>query len=294
MSRLSPRTLRIIAVTVSVLLTLLIVSYLSNLQSETKETSSMQQSTVAVASMDVPKNTLIKADMVKLVNLPQEGIQKDACHDVQEVIGTTAKEPIYAGEQFNKRRLFEDEKMAGFIGLIPKDKRAISIAITDVTGVTGFAKPGNYVDVILVSDKGNKSVINGKILLQNMMLLAVNKNENTEKKDNAEEKMATATLAASPEEAVRLAVAQQEGTLYLTLRPLHPENKLVLTSEISIFKPTIDIGRAEPTRPMVSLDRPKIDRGYFGPDKSRTEKMEPVGDRISVIRGNTVQSVTAR
>lgn len=297
MSKLSPKVLKIIAVVISVVLAWLVYSYLSDLQNQNQEVTASNKYSVVVATMDIPKNALIKAEMVKVVSVPEEAVQKDACKVVDDVVGLTAKEAIYSGEQVSKRRLLEDEKLAGFIGLIPTDKRAVSIAITDITGVAGFAKPGNYVDVLLVSEKNGNKTISGKILLQNMLLLAVNKDQNTEDKDPSKEGMATATLAASPEESVRLAVAQKQGQLYLALRPLHPSNHLTIASEISIYQGGENNNSSGNMSSVVPHRTPVT--GNYSFTAPRVEQPAPrrelvVGEKINVIRGNTVQSVTTR
>ena len=148
-----------------------------------------------------------------------------------------------------------DITMAGFTGDIPPECRAISIAITDVTGVAGFAKPGDYVDVMLIA-KGEEKMT-GRIVLQDVLLLAINKtteqkqkatgdgssgdtkktgdsadskNQSDKKsadaaKDEAISDLATATLAVLPEDALKLITEAQEGTLYLALRPYKPRDK---------------------------------------------------------------------
>lgn len=295
MSKLSPKTLKLIAVIISVVLAGLVYSYLSSLQSEKREVSSEEvQNSVVVAAVDIPKNALVTKEMVKLVSIPEGAVQKEACRNLDDVVGTTAKEAIYAGEQINKRRLFEDEKMAGFIGLIPEDKRAVSVPITDVTGVAGFAKPGNYVDVMLVTDKGSDKTLRGKLLLQNMLLLAVNKKETDENKEAIKEQMATATLAATPDEAVRLAVAQKQGEIYLTLRPLHPKNRLAVANEIVIYQGNGNNAAksaAAPARPAVKPQPPSYSMNQ--PKVSERPRLS-VGEKINVIRGNKVESVTTR
>lgn len=279
----------LIAIAVSCLIAGLLYSYLSGLQTEVNET----QGFVVVAAVDIQKNTVITTEMLKIVPLPAEAIQKDTYTDINEAVGIIAKDAIYAGEQLNKRRLLEDAKMAGFIGTIPSDKRAVAVGITDITGVAGFANPGNFVDVMLVTAKDKKNMITGKILLQDIMLLAVNKNENSETKGNNKEQMATATLAASPEEAVKLAVAQQQGTLYLALRPVHPDKRISLNNEINVYQASDnDRSSSEQVAYKPAPTPPPLAAKDYTPPPSTNA--EPSGETISVIRGNSVQSVTTR
>ena len=46
---------------------------------------------------------------------------------------------------------------------------------SDVTGVAGFAQPGDYVDVMLVSGNVEPHKVVSELILQNVLLLAINK-----------------------------------------------------------------------------------------------------------------------
>ena len=79
------------------------------------------------------------------------------------------------GDVLTDQKVLLDDKQAGFVGMIPPDCRAVSVAINDITGIAGFAKAGDYVDVMVVSDSREKNKVTGEILLQNVLLLAINK-----------------------------------------------------------------------------------------------------------------------
>lgn len=292
MSKLSPKALKFIAIIVSVVLAGLVYSYLSGLQTETKETSGGVQGSVVVATMDISKNAIVKADMVKMISVDAETIQKDVCRDINDVVGKITNDAIYSGDQINKRRLLDDQKMVGFIGAIPEDKRAVAVSINDVTGVAGFLKPGNRVDIMLVTNADK--TIKGKLLLQDMLLLAINKSHDVDKKEGGEQ-MALATFAVSPEEAIRLAVAQKQGELYLSLRPLHPKNRLSIAGEISIYQGGTGNEKARPANAGMPPRRsePAPNYGLNAPKKQERTRLT-VGEHVDVIRGNKVESVTTR
>ena len=182
-------------------------------------------------------------------------VSDDAVREVSDIINKPAKVEILKDDIISTRKVLMDITMAGFTGDIPPECRAISIAITDVTGVAGFAKPGDYVDVMLIA-KGDEKMT-GRIVLQDVLLLAINKtteqkqkatgdgssgdtkktgdsadskNQSDKKsadaaKDEAISDLATATLAVLPEDALKLITEAQEGTLYLALRPYKPRDK---------------------------------------------------------------------
>jgi pilus assembly protein CpaB len=100
---------------------------------------------------------------------------------------------------------------------LPEGKRATSIRINDVNGVAGFVLPGDRVDVLLTREIGddNKDLVTD-IILQSIVVLGIDQltDEQREKPQVAR----TATVEVTPEEAQKLALAMQVGTLSLALR----------------------------------------------------------------------------
>ena len=217
---------------------------------------------VVVANGDIPQRAIIRESMLKVVDVPESMVPAGAADDMKKFINLPASVFIQKGDVVTSQKVYTDPKMAGFPGIIPADCRAFSIGISDVTGVAGFARPGDYVDVMLIKNKSSNGRLSGEIILQNVMLLGINKSANPpkvaapadeqdksggeKKKDKkeeqnngnvqaSEESMATATLALTPEESLQLAVAMQEGHIYLTLRPLHPRDMFVLKTDYSII-----------------------------------------------------------
>jgi len=142
--------------------------------------------------------------------------------------------------------------------MIPKGMRAVSFTINDITGVSGFAKPGDKVDILLVGNKEYPDAMTSKLLLKDVLLLAVNKSsveaqnasaesaENTassplssDTKAPAKKSSATpvsqpavATVAVTPYDAAKLTASAQMGILQLMLRPIGPDSD---TSSVAYY-----------------------------------------------------------
>jgi pilus assembly protein CpaB len=248
LEKFSLRQLILLAVAASVLITGIVYFVLLNMSHEDNAQEKTVMVRVVVAKEDIPQRTIISESMLKMVSFPSGIMPPGAVTDMGSIVGKPARVPIMQDDVLTDRKVLTDVRMAGFTGAIPPDCRAVSIGITDITGVSGFARAGDYVDVMLISDKKDKQGISGEIILQNVLLLALNKtadsvdkpvseqiNDKDKKgnKDNngpqpAKEPMSSATLAVRPEEALRLAVAQKEGQLYLVLRPFKPTDMFVL------------------------------------------------------------------
>ena len=270
---------------------------------------------VVVAKENIAQRAVVQESMLKVVSMPADVVPDGAVTDIAAAVGHPASVPIFQGDVLTDKKLFLDEKMAGFVGSIPPDCRAISVAISDITGIAGFARPGDYVDVMLISDKKDKTRFSGEILFQNVLLLGMNKNSDANSaseakddksgkdgKDNkdkqtassAKENAATATLALRPEEALRLAVAAQEGTIYLVLRPFKPQNMFVADTDYYDAKP-VELPTA-PQQPAASTPAPVYSPQPAAPVPSQPASKDAVGSEnsIEVIRGTAVSTVEVR
>jgi pilus assembly protein CpaB len=95
--------------------------------------------------------------------------------------------------------------------------------VNDVNGVAGFVLPGDRVDLLLTRDPGsntNRPTSGGElmtdILLQNVKVLAIDQVADVKKDTPAVAK--AVTLEVTPNDAQKLVLAQQVGTLSLSLR----------------------------------------------------------------------------
>jgi pilus assembly protein CpaB len=217
-ARLSTKGLIVIALVFSLAAAGLVYSFLQNLAAK----SARPGLPVVVAKADIAPKTKLTAAMLKVVNMPAEYIQPGAVQDIDKAVGVAAKEQIAAGEQVIQRRLVIEGKSAGFPGIIPPGKRAVAVAVTEVTGVAGLVKPGDSVDVIVTFEPNVAGEHLSQIVLQNLRVLAANQDTEAGTVDGAKKEGATkmtVTLAVSPDEATRLAVADEKGKIRLALRP---------------------------------------------------------------------------
>ncbi|MDR3562943.1 MAG: Flp pilus assembly protein CpaB [Negativicutes bacterium] len=223
MAKLSGRGLMVIALILSLLTAGLVYSYLKGVANQAIKPGKP----VIVAKVDIPPKTVITPEMVQESSVPAEYIQPGAIVTMAEVVGVTSREQIVAGEQITQRRLAIPGQSRGFAGMIPNDKRAMTLSVTDVTGVAGFVKAGDYVDVLVTFDTNTVGENVSQIILQNMLVLAVDRETDAGQADAAKDKKEAAsktavTLAVTPEEAAKLAVADEKGKIRMALRPSIP------------------------------------------------------------------------
>ena len=181
---------------------------------------------VVVARDDIPPHTVITEEMLEIKELPADAVPKGTVMVMKDILGQPTASTIYAGDVITISKVYMDKSRTGFVGSIPAGFRAVSVGVSNVTGVAGFAKPGDYVDVILV-EKG-KQGSSSRFLLQNVQLLGVNQDMTTRDEGNNDGKKgnqpAVATLALNPEDALQLVSAASVGEIYLVLRPFNSKD----------------------------------------------------------------------
>ena len=206
---------------------------------------------VVIAAKTIEAKTMILPSMVTTEQRAEDTLPGDVVTDVTEIVNKPARERIMKGDVISQQKVFRNMEQAGFVGSIPSDCRAVSVSVNDVTGVAGFAKPGDYVDVLLI--EGDNGSVTSRMILQNVLLLSVNKNmgvDNTPKsitdtKSDEEveainpatvaiENPTLATLALRPDEVLKLVSAAKLGDICLMLRPLIPQGDFTTNAEYTI------------------------------------------------------------
>lgn len=203
--RMSPRKLFAVCAAIAIIVFAIIYMLLSSLLESPAGAQQASVTAVVEAAQDIPANTVITDDMVKTVNINPEAMPKGAFTDVRAAIGKTVSVPMQEGDVLTARKV-SARGPSGFLGLIPPGMRAISFSVNDVTAVAGFAKPGDKVDILLTSDKVNEDNITTKMVLRDVLLLAVNKTSmnSPAAQANASGTPAVVTVALTPYDAAKL------------------------------------------------------------------------------------------
>lgn len=229
MKRIPPRLLMIVAGILSLVAAALVYSILSKNKPQPASAPVAKPTTakVVIATQQIAADTVIKEEMLRVVDMPLVAAQGDAYKSAKEVVGQKTVQPIMAGDQLTRRR-FSAMQNSGMQISIPKDKRAVTIPVDEISSIAGFVKPGQYVDVINVNAKSGNIPTVGKMILQNVLVLGTGQRDMSNAGSGKAEKIGTVTLAVDPRDAVKLRVAQQEGgKISLALRPLKPEEEEV-------------------------------------------------------------------
>lgn len=294
MTKLSNKKLLAIALVLSLMTAILVYNYLKGV---TSGQVGKQGVIAIVAKVDIAPKTKITPEMVGEVRVPPEYIQPGTVTSLDKVVGIVTREHIVSGEQVSERRLVREGKSVGFTGIIPRDKRAVTVAVNEVTGVAGFVRAGDYTDIVVTFDTAAVGDHVSYVLMQNILVLAANRDteigtaDATVKESTKElSKTGTVTMAVTPDEAAKLTLAEEKGKIRLVLRPYLPLNGIVIAETVS----PIDLVGSH-VSPAKNQQAPPAQQQpvYVNRQETPAVTFKPIPENrgIQVIRGNKTESV---
>lgn len=199
---------------------------------------------VIVAAADIAEMETIDESKLEIVDQPQDFIQPEAVTDVEGAVGQVAAVPIKKGEQLLQTKLLLPGPDTGLSMEVSPGKRAITLPIDDMRGVSKLLRPGDRIDIVAALDygKGGDQRREVRTVLQDVVILAtglnvMNKiprrfeldaNGKTINRINlsATTNFTTITIEAKPEEVQQVVymLATAPGSIFTTLR--HPNDRL--------------------------------------------------------------------
>lgn len=229
-------------------------SYLQEASPDAGQAQAEEISAIVVARSEIPFGAPVRYEMVRLQQWPEEAIPPEAFLSLEEVLGSDQQEPrrarrsIVAGEPIVRNKVSDFGEKVTIADVIDPTKRAMAIRVNDVSGVAGFVTPGDKVDVILTRRLDRDNMISTTVL-QGIVVRGIDQlaDEDQDKPNVAR----TVTVEVTPDEAQRLALAQQAGTLSLTLRNLAtddaPSLRALSVDELGSTPPSGKRRRRAPT-----------------------------------------------
>lgn len=201
--------------------------YIGQYQSELARAQKLQDEivptkTVYVAARRLNYGDTLTLDDVRAVKWPVRAIPKGSFTDLEVLFPEGVEEPrlivrpMEAREALMSVKITEPGEDIGLTTRLEKGMRAFAIRVDVASGVSGFLRPGDKVDIYWT---GQINTANGREdvtkLIQNAVrLIAVDQTDN----EMSSARIArTVTVAARPEQVAALAQAQSTGNLSLSL-----------------------------------------------------------------------------
>lgn len=190
---------------------------------------------VLVAVKLLPRGTIVEAAHVAWKHWPDNAIDETIISgvpgDETKIFGKVARTDIAAGQPLPTAGLVGPGERGFLAAALKPGMRAITISISDTTGVAGFVFPGDRVDLILThqvdqGDRGQTRV--SETVLQNVRVLAIDQDVND--REDQPKVGRTVTLEVTPKLVEKIAVMQLIGSVSLSLRSL-PEEAVLAAAQ---------------------------------------------------------------
>ena len=294
---------------------------------------------ILVATRSLPVGTIIDAEALKFQPWPAELVDqayfvkggeakpvevkdpkaKDgAAKQVEppinpaELVGTVVRTEITAGQPITRGALIRPGERGFLAAALGPGMRAVTVPISEISGVAGFIFPGDRVDMMLIQEiKGvdSQALKAAETIVRNLRVLSVDQRTvQTNKEGRPIVAVAgNVTVEVTPRLAEKIQVAQTIGKLSLTLRSL-ADNQVDLERAIASGDVKVPEGtdpEAERAMLLEVASRPSDGTTTYsvGADVSRfqrrsvplfekpAEQPKPVGPKVNVARAGSVTQV---
>jgi len=182
---------------------------------------------VYVAAVELKYGQILTKDDVKTINWPANSIPETAFTTIEELFGDAQETDtrvvirvVDPGEILLSTKVTNLGEDAGVASRLKKGMRAFTLRVDVASGVSGFLRPGDKVDIYWTGeiDRGEKVT---KLIMDGISLIAIDQTSGTATSEPTVAK--TVTVAVSPKTVASLAQAQSTGKLLLSLRGVNDD-----------------------------------------------------------------------
>ncbi len=296
------RNLAILAIAIVLGLLAVIVAnaWFSGVEERQERIAEEQQLTrIVVATQPLEFGTPLTPENLRLQNFPAASVPAGSFMSMEEAMqgGRVALRPIVVGEPILADKVSGSGGRAVLSALLPDGMRAVSIPVTAVSGVSGFVRPGDIVDIMLTRQiPGLGATPQDQmtdIIMEGVQVLAIDQMATQVEGSENPGVGRTAVVQVDQYGAQKLVLAERLGQLTLALRNVEnqePGPLLTVTSR-DLGDPSIYLA-GQRTPPPASSPPPVIyaPPGYMTPQQTPARAQPsappaPSGPSMSIIRG---------
>ena len=168
--------------------------------------------------MPLEAGTQLAADQLTLVEWPTSLPIQGSFTKADDLVGRILLTPLPAKEPVREQLLAAPGAAIGLTAKIPDGMRAVAVVTNEVNNVSGFLFPGSHVDVLVTfrSDTGAKDPMTTTVL-QDIQVLSTGERLQPDPSGKPQN-VKVVTLLMSPDDAQKLMLANNQGTVQFVLR----------------------------------------------------------------------------
>lgn len=206
-----------VALGIGVLAALGARSYLANRMAEIDAKAKGNMTNVVVAKRDLKAGERISGDTVAIRPIPADYVHSQAIQpdNFERVAGQALAFPLKSGEML-LWSVLEAKKVPTFSKRVALGRRAITVAVDEISSISGLLEPGDLIDLILTVDKRGRKY--SFVMQENVSVLATGQRAVDDPKSGERRSYSTVTFDTSPDEAQDIIRAREAGKLTALLR----------------------------------------------------------------------------
>jgi pilus assembly protein CpaB len=186
---------------------------------------------VVVAARDIDAGTQVSSEDLTTVKYPVKDVPAEAFTEMSQAVGRITVVPLLKGQLGSEKLLASKDSPAGLQALVPTGMRAITMEVSEFSGLAGMVTPGSRVDVIAMLRDDRYKETAAQTIVQDIPVLAVGRSLGTAANASADKSApppipTSVTLLATPKQAQALQLASQGSRPWLVLRG-YKDNKMV-------------------------------------------------------------------
>lgn len=185
------------------------------------KSSPYKMTRVFVTNKPMRYGQILKKEDLRAVQWPVKGVPENAFTDLKKLMGEdgtdkfrTVLRQLDASEVITATKVTGLGEDAGVSAQLEKGTRAFALRVDVASGVSGFLRPGDRVDVYWNGGVNGQRIT--KLVLENIQLIAID--QTSGEVGNQTTVARTVTVAVSPKVVGELIQAQSSGSLLLSLR----------------------------------------------------------------------------
>ncbi|NBB97694.1 MAG: Flp pilus assembly protein CpaB [Alphaproteobacteria bacterium] len=197
--------------------------YISNVQRELAvaraNENKLNMVSVFLAKRPLSYGEELKRDDVLVAQFPDYAVPDHAIVDVERLFPDNLDHRIVLRTMDEKELILASKltapgKDAGITSHLSPGMRAFTIPVNQISGVAGFLRPGDHVDVFWSGRRDSERVT--QLIESQLRIIAVDQSANMDRSEKLRI-ASNVTVEASPEQAAALALAHGSGRLSLAL-----------------------------------------------------------------------------
>ena len=184
-------------------------------KNRTQNTTEAKRTQVVIAKINLEAGQVLTADDLTMGDVASEAVPDTVFTSSDQLLGRVTVVPLIQGQAITTTLLAPRGVGPGLQATVPIGMRAVTVDISEITGVAGYLVPGCHLDLLQTVKDMKTGFPVARTLAENVKIVAVGMHHNPQDGDGGGRSV---TLLVTPEQAELVELASQVSRTALSLR----------------------------------------------------------------------------